>query len=198
VSQNRLVFARATRRAPDGQFGFQWVDWDLYELSLGDGAVRQLTDQQLFRISTLDASPAGDFIMYGTPQPLAERDGGIFRVNIEDGKAAPLAPIKVKLEGLPDDVTASDPSVGPRGEHVLFISNYKGMNNGRYKYNLFIATVDGKGVRQVTFGQTYIEDCDWSPQGDWMTFWSQAEGETETKLRRIREDGTDLETIPLP
>jgi eukaryotic-like serine/threonine-protein kinase len=85
---------------------------------------------------------------------------------------------------------AQTPSVSPNGAEVVYLSDNGGHGN------LWIATMDGSSVRQLTFERdpaVSVGVPTWSPAGDWIAF--VAAREWKTRIWLIRPDGSGLHEL---
>jgi serine/threonine protein kinase len=85
---------------------------------------------------------------------------------------------------------AQTPSVSPNGAEIAFLSD-----NGGHS-NLWIATLDGSSVRQLTFERDPAVSVGvpmWSPAGDWIAF--VVAHESRSALWLIRSDGSGLHEL---
>jgi Tol biopolymer transport system component/lysophospholipase L1-like esterase len=82
----------------------------------------------------------------------------------------------------------------PDGEHIIFMG--EGPHN---QWAIFTATLDGQDVRQLTDWGLGARP-DWSPDGEWIVFQSVEEPHSnlESRLYRVRPDGTDLQQLTAP
>jgi Tol biopolymer transport system component len=85
---------------------------------------------------------------------------------------------------------AQTPSVSPNGAEIAYLSD-----NGGHS-NLWIATLDGSSVRQITFERDPAVSVGvpmWSPAGDWIAF--VVAHESRSALWLIRSDGSGLHEL---
>ena len=85
---------------------------------------------------------------------------------------------------------AQTPSVSPNGAEIAYLSDNGGHGN------LWIATMDGSSVRQITFERDPAVSVGlpiWSPAGDWLVF--VVAHESRSALWLIRPDGSGLHEL---
>ena len=85
---------------------------------------------------------------------------------------------------------AQTPSVSPNGAEIAYLSDNGGHGN------LWIATMDGSSVRQLTFLREPAVSVGlpiWSPAGDWVAFVVARDGRSSIWL--IRPDGSGLHEL---
>jgi Tol biopolymer transport system component/tRNA A-37 threonylcarbamoyl transferase component Bud32 len=80
------------------------------------------------------------------------------------------------------------PALSPDGTHIVYASNEDG------DFELYLRTIDGETVVQLTDNPYTDRAPSWSHDGAWIVFSSAARGD-DHDLRRIRPDGTGLETV---
>ncbi|HZC75355.1 MAG TPA: S9 family peptidase, partial [Gaiellaceae bacterium] len=84
----------------------------------------------------------------------------------------------------PEDVFAltsvGDPRLAPDGRHVAYVVNRIDRDENGYRSNIWLAALDGSGEpRQLTSGGRSDSSPRWSPDGHWLAFVSNRDGEDE-------------------
>ena len=93
------------------------------------------------------------------------------------------------------------PDISPNGHQIVFSSNRITPDNPEGDFEIFVENSDGNDVRQLTFNKavdpTKAEDSwpRWSPNGQWIAFYSNANDESDYEIYLIRPDGTDLTRV---
>jgi dipeptidyl aminopeptidase/acylaminoacyl peptidase len=82
----------------------------------------------------------------------------------------------------PEDVYAltsvGDPRLSPDGRHVAYVVNRIDRDANAYRAAIWVAPVDGSGEpRQLTSGERNDHSPRWSPDGRWVAFVSDRDGE---------------------
>jgi Tol biopolymer transport system component len=80
------------------------------------------------------------------------------------------------------------PAFSPDGKRLVFRSG-----RDRTAKNLYLINTDGSGLRRLTNGKWTDTMCDWSPDGKWITFASDRDGNFAVYL--IQPDGTGLRKV---
>ncbi len=88
------------------------------------------------------------------------------------------------------------PVWSPDGHHIAFASNRFGAGDAfdyseRGGTNIFVMGADGGDVRRLTFADVVETPTSWSPDGEWIYFHSQREGEVyrESRIYRVPATG---------
>jgi TolB protein len=116
-------------------------------------------------------------------------DWHIYRASLSSGEAvrvtqeAPDRPMMHFLHGL-----------SPDGEELAFIGLEPDESAAWSRANVFTMPTGGGSLRQLTFDSRPADGCEYSPDGEWIYFnteaFSQLSGHAQ--LARIRPDGTEL------
>ena len=87
------------------------------------------------------------------------------------------------------------PDVSPNGHQIVFASNRITDANLSGDFEIFVMSSDGEagGVRQLTLNGVEDSWPRWSPNGKWIAFHSNVDGNFEIYI--IRPDGTDLTRV---
>ena len=96
-------------------------------------------------------------------QPLADLGGGLYTVNIRTGEASRLPEAFRSIEG------AGDYEVSPDGSMILFENSGRTTPSNKPAdlghHQLYVANVDGTGLRQLTDDPVGASQGSWSPDG---------------------------------
>lgn len=103
-------------------------------------------------------------------------------------------------------VTSDDPErpmyhflhgVDPHNDEIAFVGVEPGTDSPWGPANIFTMPSDGGPVHQVTFGDRPADGPEYSPDGEWIYFNTEAFSDTEghAQIARIRRDGTGLEQL---
>lgn len=119
-------------------------------------------------------------------------DGHIHRVALSTGEHRqvtsddPERPMKHFLHG-----------VDPHNDEIAFVGVEPGADSPWGPANIFTMPSDGGPVHQVTFGDRPADGPEYSPDGEWIYFNTEAFSDTEghAQIARIRRDGTGLEQL---
>lgn len=150
--------------------------YEIYEMSLANGRVRQLTDR-LGVLNAPEISPDGKQIVF--MHWIAATDRYEVWIMGRDGSK----PHRMF------DMTAWDPTWSPDGSQVLFASN-RGSTN-----QLWVINADGSGLRQVSSLSDLRGRSDWSAQGQIVTYGG---GSWAREVFLMNADGSDQHRISPP
>ena len=103
-----------------------------------------------------------------------------------------LDPETAQPEDRPEWVTSgsiqfSSVDISADGEWVVFYTR------ARPEGDLYVARVDGSGLRQLTSDEAMDRVPRWSPDGEWVAFFSDRSGSLQ--IWKIRRDGSDLQQL---
>ena len=101
--------------------------------------------------------------------------------------AADLRPMAV--DDLYRVLRVADPAVSPDGKWVAFTVTKSDANANRNSSDLWISSIDGSSVRQLTTDPASDGNAAWSPDGKWIAFVSTRSGKSQIWL--LRPDGGD-------
>jgi Tol biopolymer transport system component len=118
------------------------------------------------------------------PKPLVELDPGYHVVDVRTGKASPLPTSITAVEGI------SNLEVSPDGSMVLFDnSGFEPASERPGLHQVFVANIDGSGVRQVTRDPLGASSGSWSPDGSSIVYlggWTKfTRGDLPTNLSML-------------
>jgi Tol biopolymer transport system component len=82
--------------------------------------------------------------------------------------------------------------VSPDGSRLAFIGLEPDGGSWPAKANVFTVRIDGTDYRQLTFGSSPADVCEYSPAGDWIYFNTET-FDGHAQIARIRPDGTEVE-----
>jgi hypothetical protein len=191
------VRLEAQRTRPDGtQIGaaanVTWTVSDPARGAIVDGSLRALGLGRIDLTAQLgQATDSVSFFALGDLLVSTEGQGGrsIQTVSIESGEMYRL---------LPPDVQGWQPSLSPRGDQIVFVSN-RDQRNGR----IYIMNADGSDIRRLTPEMSgiagvrlssYVEqEPSWSHDGTRVVFVSNAYGSYE--VVSMRPNGEDLQRL---
>ena len=83
--------------------------------------------------------------------------------------------------------------VSPDGTRLAFIG-LKPEPGGGQQANVFTVRIDGTDYRQLTFGSAPADGCEYSPDGEWLYFNTEA-FDGHAQIARMRPDGADVEQL---
>jgi TolB protein len=147
--------------------------YEIYEMNLADGSVKQLTDR-LGIVNSPEISPDGGRVVFMHWIAAADKYE-LWIMNRDGGNPRRLF-----------DGVGWDPSWSPDGNQVLFASSMNGSNQ------LFVVNADGTGVRQVSDLPALRGRSDWSPQNRILTY---SGGPWGRELFALNLDGSDQRQI---
>ena len=104
--------------------------------------------------------------------------------------------------GAAERITAHDPNrpmfhflhgVNPDGTTLAFVGVEPGPTGAEGSANIFTVPSGGGAIRQLTFGARPADGCEFSPDGEWIYFNTEAftEHAGHAQIARIRTDGSE-------
>ncbi len=169
-----------------------WIDEDSMILN-GDGVLWRLSiPSGTVAPITLDGVP--DLNNDHVPAPdrnvvfLSAYDGHIHRATLSTGAT--------------EQITTHDPNrpmlhflhgVSPNGATLAFVGVEPGPTGAGSSANIFTIPSSGGAIRQLTFGARPADGCEFSPDGEWIYFNTEAftEHAGHAQIARIRTDGSE-------
>jgi Tol biopolymer transport system component len=120
---------------------------------------------------------------------LSAHDWHLYRASLRGGSAVrltrddPAQPLMHFLHGL-----------SPDGQELAFIGIEPDESGTWARANVFTMPAVGGPLRQLTFGSRPADGCEYSPDGEWIYFNTEAFSETagHAQLARVRPDGAEL------
>src|SRR5687767_2519087 len=79
-------------------------------------------------------------------------------------------------------------AISPNGSMVAYTVNEADWKSDQFISNLWIVKSDGSGARQLTRGNKNVGQIRWSPDGTWISFATNRQGDT-SQVFAIRPDG---------
>jgi TolB protein len=170
--------------------------------SLDGSALYANGDGRLWRIP-IDGSPMTEVALTGVPainnDHMLDPDGAHIYVSANDWNIyrAPLAGGPAEL------ITKASPIAGllhflhgvsPDGTQLAFIGLQRDENNVRLQANVFTVRADGTDYRQLTHGTAPADGSEYSPDGEWIYFNTEA-FDGHAQVARMRTDGSAVEQL---
>ncbi|MBI3995750.1 MAG: PD40 domain-containing protein, partial [Nitrospirae bacterium] len=88
----------------------------------------------------------------------------------------------------------TSPRWSPDGKKIVFISDQDGGNAGRVTAGeVYIMNADGTAIKRLTFAGKGEDDPSWSPDGRYILFTSQRDGNQEVYIMNL--DGSDQRNL---
>ena len=106
------------------------------------------------------------------------------RLLLEPGTVLPTNGLEWVTTG---SIQFSSVDISADGEWVVFYTR------ARPEGDLYVARVDGSGLRQLTGDEAMDRVPRWSPDGEWVAFFSDRSGSLQ--IWKIRRDGSDLQQL---
>ena len=73
------------------------------------------------------------------------------------------------------------PRISPDGQRVAFVATTIDERKHQYRSAIWVAQSEGATLKRFTFGKAKANDPVWSPDGRWLAFVSEREGESSGK-----------------
>jgi TolB protein len=180
---------RAPAWSPDGQVllfqrGLEQssrTNIEIFSVNMNGGEPRQLPGGSPALDGEARFSPDGKQILF-----VSQRDGNsdIYLMNADGSDTRRLT-----RHPSPD----IHPDWSPDGRWIVFASS-RGSPSGKNNYHLYTMAPDGTNQCQLTHGENLEWQPSWSPDGQWIAYVSLL----ESRAYRVRPDGADITTLPLP
>ncbi len=91
---------------------------------------------------------------------------------------------KITIEDLYKIKFLSRPRMSPDGERVAFVVTTIDERKHEYRSSIWMDSGDGSETKRFTAGPANANDPNWSPDGRWLAFVSEREGEASGKERK--------------
>lgn len=89
-----------------------------------------------------------------------------------------------------------DAQISPDGTHVAYVVQTPDWKQNEYVTQIWLASVVEEGEpRQLTFARQSSHTPRWSPDGRWLAFLSQREGDEHTQIYRLSPFGGEAERL---
>jgi Tol biopolymer transport system component len=162
----------------------------------GDGGLWRLDprSQALVEIDTSGVAYLNnDHVLLGEADILASAfDWHIHRIDLRSGAAQritsddPARPLRRFLHG-----------VSPDGKELAFVGIEPRGGDPWGAANIFTVRIDGNGQRQLTFGHSPADGCEYAPDGRKIYFNTEAFSKRagHAQIARMATDGSDLEQL---
>ncbi len=99
------------------------------------------------------------------------------------------------LTQLTDDLAFDDsPDLSPDSSRVVFLSarNDPDPQFPNFKYDIYLVNIDGTGLTQLTATDEAEDHPSWSPDGEWILFDADYDGDGFFEIYSMAVDGRDL------
>lgn len=134
-------------------------------------------------------SPDGKHVMF-TAAP------GSITVADSDGRNAHVIVRATTPDSGHTGYTATDPQFSPDGRRFLFVRENRGNLAPKNAQAIFVANAQGKSARRVTpWSLAAGDNPDWSPDGKWILFHSNANSDKQAQIYVVRSNGSGLKQL---
>ena len=134
-------------------------------------------------------SPGGIFVTFTSAQGeigIMNRNGGDRHIVVH----------ATTPDGGHTGYTVSDSQFSPDGKSIEFVRENRGALAPKNGQAIFVANSDGRGARQVTPWELAAGDNpDWSPDGKWILFRSNANTDKQSQIYVVDSDGSGLKQL---
>ena len=163
METRRLTNHPAEDKNPDWSPDGRWIAFEsnregiyhIYKMNISGGKLQQLTDEGEFN-SEPAWSPDGKHIAFNSTRG---PDSGIYVM-----ESNRIKPIKLK------NGTGAHPTWSPDGKQIAFSRPRDGILRS---HALFMVSVDGRGLRQLTNDPQFHYQPAWSLNGEWIAYVSK-------------------------
>src|SRR6266700_3946259 len=98
----------------------------------------------------------------------------------------------ITIEDLYQFKQVSRPRISPDGQRVAFVVTTIDERKQDYHSSIWIASTDGGEAKRFTGGASNAHSPNWSPDGRWLAFVTDREGEPVAKIKQSRKSKEKL------